>query len=77
MSNQMTPAMRKALERAASRETAAICPIVGVYANAADVLLEAMERRGFIKWDGEPWKTAPRISDAGRSALAIAEGNAR
>jgi hypothetical protein len=72
--SKLTKAGRKALERAASRERGNICPIVGVHANAETVLLEALDRCGYIAWDGPApalphSRGAPRISDAGRAAL--------
>jgi len=75
----MTPAMKKALERAAKRERGNICPIVGVWANAEQKLIEAMDRRGYIVWDDPVGHTinggtyihhgAPRISPLGFAAI--------
>lgn len=62
----ITPAMRRALSKAATRERGNICPVRGVHAAAEDMLIKAMERRGFITWDG----LIPRISDTARTALA-------
>lgn len=64
----LSKAMLKALRNAASRERGNICPIAGVHANAEVMLLKAIEKRGFIEWDGDPWKSAPRVNDAGRTA---------
>jgi hypothetical protein len=61
----ISPAQRKALMKAASRERANICPVIGVHAAAEQSLIEALDRRGFILWDGP----VPRISDAGRKAV--------
>jgi hypothetical protein len=79
MMGQLTKAQRKALCRAAKRERGNICPIPGVHANAETMLLDALDRRGFIAWDGPSPATphmrgAPRINDAGRAALSTAEG---
>ena len=78
----MTPAMRRALERAAKRERGNICPIVGCWANAETMLIKAMDRRGYIAWDHpEGFRYgdgdavhhgAPRISAVGRAAIAEA-----
>lgn len=62
----MSPAQRKALTKAASRERGSVCPIVGVHAHAETLILQALERRGLIFWDGGH---CPRISDAGRKAI--------
>lgn len=69
MPRKMTKAQFKALRAAANRERGNICPTVGVNAAASDALVAALDRAGFITWDGEPWKSAPRINDAGRAAL--------
>ena len=79
MEDDMTKAMRRALEKAANRERGNICPIPGVWANAEQMLIEAMDRRGYIAWDDPEGHTlnggsyihhgAPRISEAGRRAL--------
>ena len=74
----MTPAMKRALTKAASRERGNICPIVGAWANAAEMLIEAMDRRGYIVWDkpegyeigGKIFRGAPRISEVGRKAIS-------
>lgn len=72
---KVSPAMLKALKKAASREHGNICPVIGVHAAAEDVLIEALDKRGFITWDGgEAFKGAPRINEAGRAAIARAEG---
>ena len=69
----MTPAMRRALERAAKRERGNICPIVGCWANAETMLIKAMDRRGYIAWDGgDAICGVPRISAVGRAAIAEA-----
>jgi hypothetical protein len=65
----LSPAMLKALRKAASREHANICPVVGVHAAAEQALIDALDRRGMIAWDNDR-KMAPRISDAGRAAIA-------
>lgn len=71
---KLTNAGRKALLRAANREGGNLCPVVGVHAAAETRLLEALDRCGFIAWDGgAPFKGAPRITDAGRAALKLAE----
>jgi hypothetical protein len=70
-------AMVRALVRAAKRERGNICPIVGVHAAAEQKLIEAMDRRGFIKWDKpEGYQIgsytsygAPRISPRGFAAI--------
>lgn len=79
----MTPAMERALRKAMSRERANICPIIGCWANAEQMLIEAMDRRGFIVWDHpEGFRYgdgnfvhhgAPRISEKGRLAIADLE----
>lgn len=66
----MTPAMFRALSKAAKRERWNICPIRGVHAAAETVLLAAMDRRGFIDWDGHPHMSSPRISRKGYRAIA-------
>ena len=74
----MTPAMKRALRKAISRERGNICPIPGVHANAETMLIAAMDRRGFIAWDkpdgykvgDHTFYGAPRISDQGRRAIA-------
>lgn len=67
---KLSEPMRRALVTASTRERANICPIVGVHAAAEDVLIEALERRGLIEWDGGvPFKSAPRINAAGRLAV--------
>lgn len=69
----LTPAGRRALERAAKRERGNICPS-GLPGNADTMLLKGLDARGFITWDGGvPFKGAPRINDAGRAALAEQE----
>ena len=65
----ITKAMLKSLTAAATRNRANICPIKGVHAAAEGALIEAMDRVGFIAWDGEPYKSVPRINDHGREAL--------
>lgn len=73
MAPRLTPAMIRALAKAAERPRANICPIAGVHAAAEDALVDALDRRGMIAWDGgAPNRGAPRISDAGRTALAQA-----
>lgn len=74
----MTSAMRRALENAARRERGNICPIFGCWANAQQMLIEAMDRRGYIVWDkpegyeigGKTFYGAPLISEAGRRAVS-------
>lgn len=72
----MTPAMLRALMKAASRERHNICPIRGVWANAETMLIDAMDKRGFIAWDGGGKQVGdyitrgvPRISEAGLRAI--------
>lgn len=75
----LTPAMKRALRRAAARERGNICPTAS-HANAQTMLIKALDRRGYIVWDRpegleingkliKPWG-APRISEAGRAAIA-------
>jgi hypothetical protein len=61
----MTPAQRRALETAATRERGTICPIPGVKAAAETVLIRSMVRSGWCT-DSE---VRPTITDAGRRAL--------
>jgi hypothetical protein len=72
MPRDLTKAQLRALCNAAGRERGNICPTVGVYAAASDALVAALDRAGFVTWDGEAWKSAPRVNDAGRAALAKA-----
>jgi hypothetical protein len=76
---KMSPAMKRALARAANRERGNICPIRGVWANAETMLIDAMDRRGFVAWDYPDkinehgvqllHRGCPRISQLGRWAL--------
>lgn len=67
----LSEAQMKALAKAASRERGNFCPIVGVRAAAETALLTALDKRGFVQWDsGTPFHGAPRITDAGRAAVA-------
>ena len=71
---KLTAAMTNALWVAAQRERGTLCPVIGrhgskVNAAAEQAMLEALDRRGFIAWDGEPHYSIPRISEAGRGAL--------
>ena len=65
MTANLTPAMRRALKRAASRERGTLFPIPGVWAAAGDTLYDALARRGMV--EGYP---VPVITDAGRAAIA-------
>lgn len=65
-----TPAMLKALKRAAGRENGNVCPIVGVHAAAEMSLLFALRRRGVIDGMDENGMGAPRINEKGRAAVA-------
>lgn len=66
----VSPAGIKALKRAAARERGNICP-AGLIAAAETKLLEGLDRRGMIEWDGGvPNKGAPRISARGRAYVA-------
>ncbi len=79
--HKLTPAMVKALGRAAARERGNYCPVPSVHANAETMLLNALDRRGFIVWDnpeprfGNSGSGAPRITDAGRAAIAQAKAS--
>ena len=67
----LTKPQAKALRHAAKREGGNLCPVVGVFANAETMLLNALDRKGLIAWDGgQPHKGAPRINSAGRAAIA-------
>src|SRR5258708_4399386 len=76
----LTPAMLRVLQVAASRERGNICPTRGVWAAAQTRLIEAMDRHGFIAWEkpegyligDKTFYGAPRISEAGRAAVAAA-----
>jgi hypothetical protein len=61
----MTEAMRRAIKTAAERERGTYCPIKGVHAAAETMLLEALDRRGFIEWDGP----IPHVNDSARAAI--------
>lgn len=75
---KLTPAMQKALLRAAKRERGNFCPM-HVHAAAETKLIEALDRRGFIVWDHPEGYTinggtfihhgAPRISPLGFAAI--------
>jgi hypothetical protein len=62
----MTPAARRALVAASKRERGTVCPIRGVHGIAEEMLLGALERRGFVDHNNG----VPLITDAGRAALA-------
>jgi hypothetical protein len=68
----MTPSMRVALETAACRERGNLCPVIGskgrMHAAAEQMLLDALEKRGFIEYLGN--RAVPVINDAGRSAIS-------
>lgn len=74
----LSPAIIRALKKAASRERGSFCPAPGVHAAAETTLLKALDCRGFVKWDcpegyargGTVFYGAPRISDAGRAVVA-------
>lgn len=66
----LTPAQERALQRAASRPNGCICPVVGRMGPAAETaLIAALRRKGWATDDA-----APRITDAGRAAIAKATG---
>jgi hypothetical protein len=76
---KLSPAMQKALIRAARRERRNFCPM-HVSGAAETQLIEALDRRGFIVWDNpEAYKYgpdsrvlhhgAPRISPLGFAAI--------
>ena len=68
----MSPAGRRALERAAYRERGNICPVVGVHAAAETQLINALDREGYVDWDnGIPHQSAPRINATGRAMLKV------
>jgi len=62
----MTSAQRRALETAASREHKNICPVRGIHAAAETAVIKALDRQGYIEWDGH----VPRISQLGQRAIA-------
>lgn len=62
---KLSKAQRRALVKAMERPRKTICPIPGVHAAAEQTLLDAMDRRGLIAWDGP----VPFISEAGIAAL--------
>lgn len=66
----MSPAQIYALKCAAKRPRRNVLPMLGIRGCIKDALLKALERRGFIAWDGEPWKSVPRITDAGIAAVS-------
>lgn len=65
---KLTEPMRRVLRRAAGRERGNICPIVDarVFANAETMLLRGLVSRGLATNENG----IPRITDAGRSAVA-------
>lgn len=67
---RLTPAQERALRHAARHERGTVCPIPGVYGDAEEQLLQALYRRGLI----EDPDRVPRITAAGRAAIAKAEG---
>jgi hypothetical protein len=70
---KLSDAQIRVLNRAARRAEGNVCPTPGVSAAAQDRLLEALDRRGLITWDGGvAFKGAPRINEAGRRAVQFA-----
>lgn len=59
----------RAIRRASIRERRNYCPIPGYRGAIETSILQALERRGFIAWDSEPWKSAPRVTDVAIAAL--------
>lgn len=53
-----------ALRRALRRPGANLCPM-GLRGNAEQMVIEALERRGLVRWDG----MVPRLSDAAFTLL--------
>jgi hypothetical protein len=69
MERTISEAQIFALRIAARRERGNIRPVLGPQ-SVADNIVAALDRRGFVTWDGEPDKSAPRINDAGRAVVA-------
>ena len=70
---KLSPAMIKALQRAASRERRNFCPMP-IHAVAQTALLNALDRRGFIDWSNPnpapgDHKGVPRINARGFAAI--------
>lgn len=65
MTVKLTETRLRVLRRAASRSSGYVCPTPGLHAAAQDVVIDGLRELGYVT--NEP---APRITDAGRDALA-------
>jgi hypothetical protein len=70
VTRQISDTMEAALHKAATRRSGKITPIPGSEPRSTMRTLHAMDRHGFVRWEG----ASPRLSESGRAWL---QGGAR